>query len=186
MKRSSFAKVCLAMLFCIVQLNVIYANNAGTQAEAPAPEKPTWGVSMQSLKKFDEVQRIMARLQNQPKAKDGAMLTNSTITNLRANNDPIDMAWLEVEFTDGTPNAYLNAHGSKVVIYYGETDAFTLPALNNVRSITLRHFGSYFVGDAFLKDNNTGITYLNSGFHNDKIVWGPGDSITGGVEIKIY
>ncbi|THU38057.1 hypothetical protein FAM09_15340 [Niastella caeni] len=189
MKCNSFVRFCAAaLLLCVLQVNAMYANNGGTQAAAPAPKKSGWNVSLQSLKKFDEVQTIMAKLQSQSKVKGSTAVTNSSLTNYRPNGDVVDMAWLEVTFTDGTPTAYLNAFGSKIVVSYGQTDAFTLPDLHNVASITLRHFGSYFWGNEYatIQASSGGPTYMNDSPQGDRLDWSINASLTGGLTIIIY
>jgi hypothetical protein len=195
MKSKSFGKACLAFLFCIVQLNVIYANNGGSQAAAPAPapKKLTWSVSMHSLKMIDKFNALLEKIRNQPQVM-GAIADNSTITNFRQGSKTLEFANLQFEYLDGRPPYYVLA--SNKVLQYGQSDPFTVPDLANVYRISLFHFGESFPCEEYgiITTNNGNTTYQGWSSCVERIEWCtscapfnyPSINITNGMTIKVY
>jgi len=194
MKSKSFGKTCLALLFCIVQLNVMYANNGGSQAAAPAPvpKKLTWSVSMHSLKMFDKFHVLLEKIRNQPQVM-GANATNSTITNFRPGNQTLEFATLEFEYADGRPSYGVIA--SNTVLQYGQTSPFTVPDLTDVWRISLFHFGSSFPCEEYgtITSNNGTVTFQGLSSCVERIEWcscagqsNPLMNITNGMTVTVY
>jgi hypothetical protein len=193
MKRRSFGKACLALLFCIVQLNAIYANNGGTQAAAPAPapKTSTWAVSMQSLKMFDKFHAILEKISKQPPIA-GANAANSTITNFRPGNKTLEFPSLQFEYNDGTPDYWTFANS---LLQYGQSASFTVPDLTNVWRISLFHLGESFPCEEYgiIKTNNGTITYTGMASCVERIEWcdcagqtNGAMNITNGMTISVY
>ncbi|WP_205511443.1 hypothetical protein [Longitalea arenae] len=187
MKRTSLGSACLALLFCLAQMTAVYANkNGGAAAPAPAPTKNGWHVNLQSLQTFNQLVSILEKIQYWP-----TRATNSTITNNRPLNKELDMAWLEVEYTDNTPTQYIMAYDNRIVTPNGSTAAFTCPDLTgNIYRISLRHLGSSFPCEetATLKANNSETTYLGWSSCVERIEWlnfPLPASLTGGVVIVV-
>lgn len=194
MKSKSIGKACLALLFCIVQLNAMYANNGGSQAAAPAPapKKSTWSVSMHSLKMFDKFYTLLEKIRNQPQVT-GANAVTSTITNFRPGNKTLEFAYLEFEYLDGRP-AY-GVLASNTVLQYGQSSTFTVPDLTEVWRISLFHFGESFPCEEYgiITTNNGTVTYQGMASCVERIEWcscagqsNPLMNITNGMTVKVY
>lgn len=115
--------------------------------------------------------------------------TNSTVTNNRPGNQTLDMAWLEVEYSNGSPTSYINLFDNNtIVIQNGQSLAFTTPTLTGVYNISLRHFGTDFPCEEYGTMTINGNNIMGWSSCVESIQWGidPTLTISNGVTIDVH
>jgi len=135
------------------------------------------------------VQLTALKAQDRMELKQTAIATNSIVTNHRPGGQTLDMAWLEVEYTNGTPTSYIDLFDNNtIVIQNGQSLAFTAPTMTGVYRISLRHFGTSFPCEEYGTMVINGTAYTGWSSCVESIQWSvdPSLSITGGLTIDVY
>jgi len=136
------------------------------------------------------VQLTALKAQDRLEIKAPALTYNSIVYNHRPGNKDLDMPYLVIDYTNGSPSTYLTIFNNGYVIPNGQSSPFEMPNLTGVYRITLRHADSddIFPCEEYATMVINGVTYTGMSTCLEGIQWDIDPSLTfsGGVTIDVH